>query len=215
MFNLGELINAAEEGANGVQDLPAAFQRTGTNYLYSSYCFAAGAIAATDYDTFVNAVGDSGQGFAVPLTNYLTNLDSGGGRVPDGESWVITHGGVVIDPGAGYDDAITLSRVLTLYFHKKSMRRYLGPTPFWPGGSGLTGMGVSTTVAATTLVPAVTNGVPAAGALTRFVKPLILASGEQFKFGFQCSNHLGAVNINADVILQVKLYGLFYEAIPT
>ncbi|MCH9730794.1 MAG: hypothetical protein K0U84_14155 [Actinomycetia bacterium] len=209
-----ELGALSPVGAGKMEALPEAQQRYGDNFLFSARRWPQGAINPDEYDVFVNSVGQPGQGFP-NMTHWCTNLPAGGGQVPAGQSWAISKVGVVSAPGNRYDDVINFAMVGTLYINKQGNVRNMGQVCFWPGGSGLTGIGVADTNPLTTFVPAVSNGVPAAGAMQELDTPILLAEMEVVKFGFRINNHAAWTVVGNQFIATCVLYGQFNETIPT
>ena len=195
----------------GVGEIPARITRVFSNYLYSAHFFgAAVAIPAGRNAVFTSALNQAGQGYAA-LSGLETNLRSGG-RVPDGESWEISHLGICLRPTSqvGGADLVNFISNVSLSFSKRTYEQLLGPCFFWPGGTGVTGV-ATTTLPAAAFINA-NNGVAAPSAMTRLNTPIELASGETFAFFFDVINGFTpAVDIHA----YVRLYGRFAEVVPS
>lgn len=199
----------APDAAGGVEQIPARLTRIFSNYLYSARFFPAGVpIVPGRYSIFVTALNQTGQGFAI-MTALETNLRSGG-RVPDGESWMITHMGVLLRPDNDADDLRAFISGTSLTFTKRTYEQIMGPAFFWPGGAGISGL-ATTTLPAQQFIAA-NNGVPAPSAMTKMPTPIELASGETFSFAFDVVN---GFTPNEDVIAYLRLYGRFAEVVPS
>lgn len=193
----------------GVAEIPARVTRIFSNYLYSTHFFGAGvAIAAGRYAIFVSALNQAGQGYAA-LSALETNLRSGG-RVPDGESWTVSHMGAYIRPDADLDDLVAWMSNVTISFSKRTYEQLMGPVYFWPGGIGVTGV-ATTTNPATQFVYG-QNGVAAPSAMTRLPTPIELASGETFTVFLDVHN---AFTPTFDLHCGVRFYGRFAEVVPS
>ena len=198
----------APDAAGGVAEIPARITRIFSNYLYSAQFWPAGVpIVPGRFALFVAALNQPGQGF-VQMTSLETNLRSGG-RVPDGESWTISHMGICPRPDADPDDVVAFISNVACNFTKRTYEQIMGPAFFWPGGCGVSGVATTTLPAAQFI--AVNNGVPAPSAMTRFATPIELASGETFSFSFDFIN---GFTPNADLIGYLRLYGRFAEVVP-
>jgi len=202
-------------GEGQMEDIPEAQQRFGDNFLYSARRWEGpGVINPGEYDVFVDSVGQPGQGFA-NLTHWCTNLQAGGGQVPAGQSWTIDKLGVITAPANDYTDVIGFAMVATLYINKQGHVRHLGQITFWPGGAGLTAPGVADTNPLVTFVPAMSNGIPASGAMQNFETAIVLHSQEVVKFGFRVNDHLVWTLTGSEFIATCVLFGQFAETIPT
>jgi len=193
---------------------PQRLTRVISNFLYSAFRFEQGVLNFGRYAVFTQGLNQTGQGFpaANPLTPLHTNLVAGG-RTPDGDAWTVSHIGVVFATNSDPDDVSAFCRTTHIGYTKRSMEQILGPALFWPGGAGLAGP-VATTVPGVD-TRQLSNGVPAASAMTKLQTPLELGSGESFSFFFDVDNFgEGAPNLNADLIVWIKLYGRQAQAVP-
>ena len=199
----------APDASGGVESIPARLTRLFSNYLYSAFFWPGGvAIAPGRYAVFTTPLNGTGQGFA-QMTALETNLRSGS-RVPDGESWSISHMGVLTRPDVLADDLRAWISSVAINFTKRTYEQIMGPAFFWPGGAGIAGV-AATTLPAVQFIAA-SNGVPAPSAMTRLSTPIELASGETFSFSFDVINGFTPTN---DLIGYLRLYGRFAETVPS
>jgi len=197
------------DSPGGVAEIPARVTRIFSNYLYSTHFFGAGvAIAAGRYALFASALNQAGQGYAA-LSGLETNLRSGG-RVPDGESWTISHMGAYTRPDCDLDDIVAFISNVTITFQKRTYEQLMGPDYFWPGGLGVTGV-AATTLPATQFVYG-QSGVAAPSAMTRLPTPIELASGETFGVFLDVVN---GFTPTFDLHCGVRFYGRFAEVVPS
>lgn len=206
--NYGLLLNADDEG--GVIEPQARTTRVWSGFLYSAHFFAGGApVGAGDYPVFVTGLAQAGQGYAA-MSSLETNLQASA-RVPDGESWLLSHLGVCFRPtsAVGGDDVVAALSNMVILFSKRTHERILGPAWFWPGGCGVSGV-AATTNPASEFIQA-SNGIPSAGALTQLQTPIALGSGETFRFILRCVN---AFTPAVDQHIYIRAYARAAEVIP-
>jgi len=206
-YGYGALQDPGAPG--GVGEIPARLTRIFSNYLYSTHFFGAGvAVPAGRYALFVSALNQAGQGYAA-LSALETNLRSGG-RVPDGESWMLSHMGGFIRPNNNLDDIAAAISNTTIVFSKRTYEQLMGPFFFWPGGTGITGV-VATTNPATQFAYG-QNGIAAPSAMTKMPTPVELSSGETFTIFLDVIN---GFTPTADLHMGVRFYGRFAEVVPS
>ena len=160
-----ELIDAHKRGkraklfmAKGTALVPAAVvpkgppRRLEENYLYSTRAFQAGALSATDYRFFQNAIGQAGSsdGFpaaVVSLDDLETNMDVGG-QIAQGKNFVFKQVGISFNASISVANLTTLMDAGALRFSKQGDQFSLrhGPARLWPGGTGVTGFSTATSV---------------------------------------------------------------------
>jgi len=206
-YPFGALQDPSAPG--GVGEIPARQVRIFSNYLYSTVQFPAGVpVPAGRNALFVTALNQAGQGYPA-MSALETNLRSGG-RVPDGESWTISHMGAFLRPNSNLDDIATIISSVSIVFSKRTYEQLMGPFFFWPGGIGITGV-AATTQPATQFVYG-QNGVAAPSAMTRLPTPIELASGETFTVFLDVIN---GFNPQQDAHVGIRFYGRFAEVVPS
>jgi hypothetical protein len=164
------------------------------NYFYSTRRFpqlttntiGGGGLTAGSFPFFTKGLNDDGSavGFASGFILGLpeTNLEAGGGSVPQGTSFVFNQLGVSFESDIKTVDLAVMLDAVTLGFSKAGGQFSInhGPLKMWPGGMGIQGY-AATTVAATT-VEAAHNGAADPRAVRVLKIPRILREKEVFQY---------------------------------
>lgn len=138
----------------GTAALPALKKpprRLDENYLYSTRAFQAGALAATDYRFFQNAIGQSGVGDGFPAGITLDDLENNmdvGGQIAQGKNFVFRQVGISFNATVAVGNLAQLMDAGALRFSKQGDQYMLrhGPVRLWPGGSGVSGFSTATSI---------------------------------------------------------------------
>lgn len=164
------------------------------NYFYSTRRFpqlttntiGSGGLVAGSFPFFTKGLNDDGaavgfaSGFILGLSE--TNLDSGGGSVPQGTSFVFNQLGVTFESDIATKDLAIMLDTVTLGFSKAGGQFSInhGPLKMWPGGMGI--QGFAATTAATTTIEAAHNGAADPRAVRVLKIPRILREKEVFQY---------------------------------
>lgn len=167
-------------------------------YLWSTYRLFTGDPAGVNFTVFSVQQTVAGQGFARPLTQRETSLQAQPGQVPLDQRWEAVDLGVEILPGAGGASVTTaqandLYNKMQLVFNRAQTQAFqLGPISLFPGGSGLSGIGIASATVTAANVEAIGNGFPSIGARRqlRGGRTIMLNPGDTWNMSF--------VNANAD-----------------
>lgn len=199
---------------------PVGPRRLEANYLYSSRCFQAGALAANDYRFFQNAIGQSGlsDGFVstITLTDLETNMDVGG-QIAQGKNFCFSQMGVSFNTKIDVANISTLLDAGALRFSKQGDQYQLrhGPTRLWPGGTGVSGFSTATSV------NGVHNGLADPRAVRELRVPRVIKEKESFAYIYsvprtvQANDGSTAYSIAAPgVIMTIWLWGGQMDVIP-
>ena len=164
------------------------------NYFYSTRRFpqlttntiGAGGLTAGSFPFFTKGLNDDGSavGFAAGFILGLpeTNLESGGGSVPQGTSFVFNQLGVSFESDIATADLAVMLDAVTLGFSKAGGQFSInhGPLKMWPGGMGI--QGYASTTAATKTIEAAHNGAADPRAVRVLKIPRILREKEVFQY---------------------------------
>lgn len=164
------------------------------NYFYSTRRFpvlgtnviGAGGLTAGSYPFFTKGLNDDGAavGFASGFILGLpeTNLESGGGSVPQGTSFVFNQLGITFESDIKTADLAVMLDAVTLGFSKAGGQFSInhGPLKMWPGGMGIQGYAATTVAAAS--IEAAHNGAADPRAVRVLKIPRILREKEVFQY---------------------------------
>lgn len=166
------------------------------NYFYSTRRFpvlgtntiGAGGLTAGSFPFFTKGLNDDGAsvGFASGFILGLpeTNLESGGGAVPQGTSFVFNQLGISFESDIRTVDLAVMLDAVTLGFSKAGGQFSInhGPLKMWPGGMGIQGF-AATAVGGTPLtIEAAHNGAADPRAVRVLKIPRILREKEVFQY---------------------------------
>lgn len=129
-------------------------RRLEENYLYSTRAFQAGAMTASDFRFFQNAIGQNpaGDGFPAAITaldDLETNMDVGG-QAAQGKNFAFRQVGLSFNASISTANLSTLLDAGSIRFSKQGDQFVLrhGPARLWPGGTGISGYSTATAVTA-------------------------------------------------------------------
>lgn len=195
-------------------------RRLEDNYLYSTRCFQAGAMTATDFRFFQNAIGQSGTSDGFPsnitLDDLETNMDVGG-QIAQGKNFCFGQVGASFNSKIDVGNLGTLLDAGSLRFTKQGDQYQLrhGPLRLWPGGTGMSGFSTATAVTAAH------NGHADPRAVRKLRVPRVIKEKESFSYvyhvprTFQANDGSTAFSIVAPgALMTIWLWGGVMDNIP-
>jgi hypothetical protein len=203
------------------------------NYFYSTRRFpvlatntiGGGALTAGSYPFFTKGLNDDGAsvGFATGFILGLpeTNLESGGGAVPQGTSFVFNQLGVSFESDIKTADLAVMLDAVTLGFSKAGGQFSInhGPLKMWPGGMGIQGFAATAVGGSPLTIEAAHNGAADPRAVRVLKIPRILREKEVFQYNMIVSRTTkakdgSAIALSNFVVPTIWLFGGQRNVIP-
>jgi len=153
--------------------------------LYSANLVEATAATGSELVFFSVGVGNTGQGFANPLTTRETNLDTSG-KLPSEQVYAVNKIGIMVDMTPlmkDEQDELVIHQIVAdflshsvLRFEQPGYKHVYGPAWMFPAGGGMNGYSVITNASV------LNNGVPSVTAMWHLQLPMIILGGASFQF---------------------------------
>lgn len=196
-------------------------RRLEENYLYSTRRFASGALGATEYRFFQNAIGQDGAGDGFAAGTTLTDLENNmdvGGQIAQGKSFVFRQIGVSFNADIVTGDLVQMMDAGALRFSKQGDQYNLrhGPLRLWPGGTGAAGY-AATGNAVT--IESSHNGSADIRAVRNLRVPRVIRQKESFSYVYNVPrttrfSTAGVFTLTNNVLMTVWLWGGQMDRIP-